>query len=274
MIQLQTKKQRSFDYCSPNKASDKAACKQICCLIYGRLVTLCGVFDIRLRLQRSSGWKQDLGVNPAQLSHDTGASNTPPQSCSLIERCQLFCPVKCLLDKSICQIWRYDRFYGKGLKHRSGVTQSYKTKIGLCILCLISRGTRSFARARSGTCGFSGVPPWPLFVDSASALGFLYIPRIPCPGFQTFNWRPLHLKSASSKWAKFFKNLRPRCGRSQPRIVIDGSIIGRVASVAGWPSNITAANHAVKLMLNKFKYTEIIVIIPVAIAGLFSLGSH
>ena len=27
-------------------------------------------------------------------------------------------------------------------------------------------------------------------------------------------------------------------------------------------------------MLNKFKYTEIIVIIPVAIAGLFSLGSH
>ena len=152
------KKQRSFDYCSPNKASDKAAYKQICCLI---------------RWQRSSGWKQDLRVNPAQLSHDTGASNTPPQSCSFIERCQLFCPVQCLLVKSLCQIWRYDRFYGEGLKHRSGVTLSYKTKIGLCILCLISRGTRSFARARSGTCGSSGVPPWLLFVDFASALGLL-----------------------------------------------------------------------------------------------------
>ena len=49
------KNERSFDYCSSNKASGEAACKQICCLIYGRLVSIRGVFDFSLRLQRFSG---------------------------------------------------------------------------------------------------------------------------------------------------------------------------------------------------------------------------
>ena len=119
--------------------------------------------------------------------------------------------------KSLCQIVRYDWFNGDGLKYRSGATQVYKGKIGLCVQCLDSR-VRLLTCTSLFFCtyGFAGVPPWPPVVSSAGAKGSLHILSDPSPLFHDFIWRSLrrnahlwHERSSSKCFAQGAVDLDP-----------------------------------------------------------------